>query len=111
MANKVNDALTDFVRGKVTRRSFVERLVALGVTMPVIGSFLDATASLAAESPYPVTGDVKEGSGGNLVIGQESNWDVLDPALGTGAVTWRTCLYQIYESLVSRDLDNPQGIG
>ena len=58
-----------------------------------------------------MTGDLKEGSGGNLVVGQESNWDVLDPALGTGAVTWRTCLYQIYEFLVSRDLDNPQGVG
>ena len=35
---------------------------------------------------------------------------MLDPCLGTGAVTWRTCLYQIYESLVSRDMDNPAGL-
>ncbi len=111
MANQVNDALTDLVRGKITRRAFVERLVALGVGGQAIGALLDSTAALAAEAPYPMTGDMKEGSGGNLVVGQESNWDVLDPALGTGAVTWRTCLYQIYESLVSRDLDNPQGVG
>jgi peptide/nickel transport system substrate-binding protein len=111
MGNKVNDALTDLVRGKITRRTFVERLVALGVAMPAIDSFLKTTAALAADSRYSITGDMTEGSGGNLVVGQESNWDVLDPALGTGAVTWRTCLYQIYESLVSRDLDNPQGVG
>jgi peptide/nickel transport system substrate-binding protein len=111
VVNRVDDALTDLVRGKITRRTFVERMAALGMTAPLIGSLLEATAAIAAESPYPVTGDMKEGSGGNLVVGQESNWDVLDPALGTGAVTWRTCLYQIYESLVSRDLDNPQGIG
>jgi len=111
MAKKVDDALTDLVRGKISRRVFIARLAALGVAMPVIGSLLKASAALATESPFPVTGDMAEGSGGNLVVGQESNWDVLDPALGTGAVTWRTCLYQIYESLVSRDLDNPEGIG
>jgi peptide/nickel transport system substrate-binding protein len=111
MGKKVDDALTDLVRGRITRRVFVERLVALGVAAPTIGSLLQASAAVAANAAYPVTGDMADGSGGNLVVGQESNWDVLDPALGTGAVTWRTCLYQIYESLVSRDLDNPQGIG
>ena len=58
MAKKVDDALTDLVRGKITRRVFIERLVALGVAMPVIGSLLKANAALAAESPYPITGDM-----------------------------------------------------
>jgi len=111
MSKKLDDALTDLVRGKITRRVFVQRLAALGVAMPAIQSLLKAGAAVAAESPYPMSGDLAEGSGGNLVIGQESNWDVLDPALGTGAVTWRTCLYQIYESLVARELDNPSGGG
>jgi peptide/nickel transport system substrate-binding protein len=109
MAQKVDDALNDFVHGRLSRRDFVTRAAALGLAAPTIAALLQGAAA-AAEAGYPVTGPMEEGSGGTLVVGQESNWDVLDPCLGTGAVTWRTCLYQIYESLVSRDMDNPAGL-
>ena len=42
MTNQVNDALTDLVRGKITRRAFVERLIALGVATPAIGALLSS---------------------------------------------------------------------
>ncbi len=109
MANRIDDALTDLLHGRLTRRGFVERVAAVGVGLPAAAALLQGAAQ-AAEAGYPVTGPMEEGSGGTLVVGQESNWDVLDPCLGTGAVTWRTCLYQIYESLVSRDMDNPVGL-
>ena len=109
MTNRIDDALTDLLHGRLTRRGFVERAAAIGLGSPVIAALLQGAAG-AAEAGYPVTGPMEEGSGGTLVVGQELNWDVLDPCLGTGAVTWRTCLYQIYESLVSRDMDNPVGL-
>jgi peptide/nickel transport system substrate-binding protein len=110
MTNKVDDALTDLISGRLTRRAFVERVAVLGLSLPAIGALLSSVAAQAADAGYPVTGPMEEGRGGTIVVGQESNWDVLDPCLGTGAVTWRTCLYQIYESLVSRDMDNPTGL-
>ena len=110
MGQRIDDALTDLVHGKLSRRDFTVRAAATGLSAAAIGALLRATPAAAAESAFPITGPMQEGSGGTLVVGQESNWDVLDPCLGTGAVTWRTCLYQIYESLVSRDMDNPQGL-
>ncbi|MBN8996608.1 MAG: hypothetical protein J0H63_08745 [Rhizobiales bacterium] len=110
MTNKLNDALTDLVKGKISRRAFMQRAVALGVSASVVGSLLEATASAEESGAFPVSGPQGEGSGGTLVVGQESNWDVLDPALGTGAVTWRTCLYQIYENLANREMNNPEGL-
>jgi len=106
----IDEALTDLVHGKLSRRDFTARAAAMGLSMTAIGVLLRATSAMAADVGFPVEGPVKEGSGGTLVVGQESNWDVLDPCLGTGAVTWRTCLYQIYESLVSREMDNPSGL-
>lgn len=110
MNRRIDAALKDLMAGKLTRRGFAERAAALGLAVPVIAALLRGAAAEAAESGFPVTGPMEQGSGGTIVIGQESNWDVLDPCLGTGAVTWRTCLYQIYESLVARDMDNPAGV-
>lgn len=110
MTDKIDDALTDLLRGRMTRRAFAARSAALGLSATAIAAVLRTTTGAAAEGGFPVTGPMQDGAGGTLVVGQESNWDVLDPCLGTGAVTWRTCLYQIYESLVSRDMDNPVGL-
>ena len=108
MAKHIDDALTDLVRGRISRRTFIRRLSALGFSLSTISTL--AEAAFGAQDPFPSVGPKGEGSGGTLVVGQESNWDVLDPALGTGAVTWRTCLYQIYEPLVNREVDNPDGL-
>ncbi|WP_158801428.1 MULTISPECIES: ABC transporter substrate-binding protein [unclassified Acidisoma] len=112
MTRSVDGALTDLVHGKLSRRDFAAHAAALGLSVTAISALLRSAPAEAAASDavFPITGPMQDGSGGTLVVGQESNWDVLDPCLGTGAVTWRTCLYQIYESLVAREMDNPSGL-
>ncbi len=114
MDAQIEGALTDLVHGRISRRQFVSRAAALGVSMSVIGALVQACSSGSSSQPsattFPVAGPTEAGSGGALLIGQESDMDVLDPALGTGAVTWRACLYSIYESLVERELNNPRGL-
>src|SRR5579859_4938124 len=115
MSEQLDAAIGDLIHGRMTRRQFVVRAVALGVSAGVIGALLQACQSGGSTgtqaTSFVVNGPLEDGSGGTLVIGQESDMDVLDPALGTGAVTWRACLYSIYESLVTRELDNPTGVG
>lgn len=116
MSEQLDAAIGDLIHGRMTRRQFVVRAMALGVSAGVIGALLQACQSGGGSSSpqatsFVINGPLEDGSGGTLVIGQESDMDVLDPALGTGAVTWRACLYSIYESLVTRELDNPSGVG
>lgn len=121
----LEDAAAAVLAGRMTRRSFMLRAVELGVSVSAAGAILaacqnassPAAASSASAGPsaggsaqgYPVSGPMGDGSGGTLILGQESDMDVLDPALGVGAVTWRTVLYQLYESLATRELNNPDG--
>jgi peptide/nickel transport system substrate-binding protein len=129
---QIQQAIDGALSGRLSRRQFMRRAAALGMSATAVSAVLAACGSTAQTSapaasaqqggatasgasgglsnPYPVTGPQASGSGGTLIIGQESDMDVLDPALGTGAVTWRACLYQIYESLAARQLNSPSGI-
>ncbi|MFQ5593996.1 MAG: ABC transporter substrate-binding protein [Anaerolineae bacterium] len=79
----------------------------------LVGSLLVAVVFLAAGCRPGVTptsapaSPTKRGrcpvTGGSLVIGMESEADVLDPHASSGWVTHRV-IYQIYESLVAEDL-------
>ena len=117
----LEDAVKAVIEGRITRRAFMLRAVGLGVSVSVAGAILAAcqNAATTSQAPasggggaqaFPVSGPTGDGSGGTLILGQESDMDVLDPALGVGAVTWRTVLYQVYESLATRELNNPDGV-
>jgi peptide/nickel transport system substrate-binding protein len=117
---ELEDAVAKLMSGRITRRAFMARALAAGLTVSAAGAIIAACSSQPDKSVapsgatgaegFPVSGPVGEGSGGTLILGQESDMDVLDPALGVGAVTWRTVLYQVYESLATRELNNPEGI-
>lgn len=95
---------------KVTRRRFVAGVGAAAGALALPASGVAGRRSARASAPdFVVSGPQASGKGGRLIIGQESDMDVLDPCLGTGAVTWRAVLYQVYESLVGRELNNPKG--
>ena len=122
---RIEEAVAKVLTGQLTRRKFMIRAAELGLTVSAAGAILAACAAktntaagssgpsasgAAGAGSYPVSGEMGDGSGGTLILGQESDMDVLDPALGVGAVTWRTVLYQVYESLATRELNNPEGI-
>jgi peptide/nickel transport system substrate-binding protein len=101
--------------GKVSRSSFLKAACALGLSLSAASLALELGGDVAGAEPLAaqgmvVAGPQGNGRGGTMIVGQESDMDVLDPCLGTGAVTWRAVLYQVYESLVSRELNNPRGL-
>jgi peptide/nickel transport system substrate-binding protein len=86
-----------FVEGRIGRRDFLRRSAGIGAS----SSALAVLASLGL--PRPGSAQEKPKRGGTLIIGKESELDILDPHSAGGWVTWRVSK-QMHEGLIDEDL-------
>src|SRR5262245_51735601 len=86
-----------FVEGRITRRDFLQRSAQIGAS----AAAASVLTGLGLARPAHAQGQPKRG--GTLVIGKESELDILDPHSAGGWVTWRVSK-QMHEGLIDEDL-------
>ncbi|MDB4836862.1 ABC transporter substrate-binding protein [Marinomonas sp.] len=91
------DLLKQLELGKISRREFLGRMVATGVTVGAASSLITQSVFAATESPK---------KGGRLVVGTEaaSTNDSLDPTKFNSTTNYLIA-YAVYDPLVNRGLD------
>jgi peptide/nickel transport system substrate-binding protein len=98
---EIRGLLDDVRAGRLSRREFVQIMVAFGLTVPLAGQLL-AGAGFARTSPRPASAPTKRGGGGAL---RALSWDapsLLNPILALGLKDWNACAL-FYEPLVYFD--------
>ena len=103
MNEKMLHDLVDQVRdGRLPRRDFIARMVALGVGLPLASAMLaDVARAQAPEAPYKPT---KRGGGGPLRLLLWQGPTLLNPHFATGTKDQEGCR-PFYESLARYDAD------
>ena len=65
--HELRATLDDVTHGRITRRWFIERMLALGIVAPVASEML-ASVGVATAAPQPTFTPTKRGGGGSLKI-------------------------------------------
>jgi peptide/nickel transport system substrate-binding protein len=100
----IRELLRDVERGRLSRRGFVQTMVALGLGAPLAGRML-ASAGLAHAQPRPAAGPPRRGGGGQLKVLAWDAPNLLNPVLAVGLKDWNAAGL-FYEPLASF---NPEG--
>ena len=95
--------LDDVTHGRVTRRWFIERMLALGIAAPLAREML-ASVGVATAAPQGTFTPTKRGGGGPLKILMSSAPTILNPRLAVGTKDWDASRI-FYEPLASYDAD------
>ena len=95
--------LDDVTRRRVTRRWFIERMLALGIATPLASEML-ASVGLATAAPQATFTPTKRGGGGPLKILMWPAPTILNPRLAVGTKDWDASRI-FYEPLASYDAD------
>ena len=98
--------VADVAEGRLSRRAFVRRMVALGLTAPLAGTMLAAGAG-AAEAPVPAPAryePTKAGGGGPLKLLFWQGPTLLNPHFAIGTKDQEACRI-FYEPLAAWDDD------
>ena len=93
----IRNLLDDVKAGRLSRRAFVQTMVALGLAMPIASQLL-AGAGLAQAPARPAAAPTRRGGGGQL---RTLSWDapnLLNPILAVGLKDWNACAL-FYEPL------------
>jgi peptide/nickel transport system substrate-binding protein len=94
------ELVEDFQKGRMSRRQFAKRAIALGMAGPVITSIVTAGPTLAAPArPVPARTTRYQESGGVLVFGAWQTPDTLDPQK-TGLAATGRLISNVFDLLV-----------
>jgi len=97
------ELVTEFKSGRINRREFAKRAMALGLSGPVITSIILASPSMATAAPAPASSTVarlQEG-GGTFVFGAWQTPDTMDPQK-TGLAATGRILANVFDPLLWR---------
>lgn len=96
------ELVDEFKSGRINRREFAKRALALGVSGPVITSIIMASPSMAAPvNKAAFTGARNQATGGTLVFGAWQTPDTMDPQK-TGLAATGRILANVFDPLVWR---------
>jgi peptide/nickel transport system substrate-binding protein len=96
------ELVEDFKAGRMNRRTFAKRAMAIGMTGPVITSIIMASPSMAAPAGRPLPARAhRQASGGTLVFGAWQTPDTMDPQK-TGLAATGRILANVFDPLVWR---------
>src|SRR5215467_14488963 len=95
--------LNDVTLGRVTRRWFIEHMIALGIAAPLAGQML-ASVGLTPAAAQPTFTPKKRGGGGALKILSWQASTLLNPRLAVGTKDWDASRI-FFEPLASYDAD------
>lgn len=97
-----SELVEDFKAGRMDRRTFAKRAIAIGMTGPVITSIIMASPAMAAPAGRAVPLRARrQGSGGTLVFGAWQTPDTMDPQK-TGLAATGRILANVFDPLVWR---------
>jgi len=97
-----NELVDEFKAGRMNRREFAKRAMALGMTGPVITSIVLASPSNAGAAALPaVRGRALHQTGGTFVFGAWQTPDTMDPQK-TGLAATGRILANVFDPLVWR---------
>src|SRR5262249_126064 len=98
------ELVEDFKAGRMSRRDFVKRATAIGMTAPVTASIVMASPAMAGPAPRtPGLRTRAQGKpGGTFVFGAWQDPDTLDPHT-TGLAATSRILIHIYDPLLWRN--------
>ena len=95
--------LNDVTLGRVTRRWFIEHMIALGIAAPLASQML-ASVGVAPAAAQPMFTPKKRGGGGALKILSWQASTLLNPRLAVGTKDWDASRI-FFEPLASYDAD------
>jgi len=101
--HELHATLDDVTHGRVTRRWFIERMLALGVAAPLASEMLASVGVATAASQATFT-PTKRGGGGSVKILMWLAPTILNPRLAVGTKDWDASRI-FYEPLASYDAD------
>jgi len=101
--HELRATLDDVTHGRITRRWFIERMLALGIVAPVASEML-ASVGVATAAQQPTFTPTKRGGGGSLRILTWQAPTILNPRLAVGTKDWDASRI-FYEPLASYDAD------
>ena len=101
--HELRAAVDDVSVGRITRRQFIDRMLALGVAAPLTGEML-ASIGVAPAAAQPTFTPAKRGGGGALKILMWQAPTLLNPRLAVGTKDWDASRI-FYEPLASFDAD------
>ena len=96
------ELINAFTSGRMNRRTFAARALALGMTVPAISSIIGGTSALAAPANRPQPRRGRNQSGGQFIFGAWQDPDTLDPHT-TGLAATSRILIHILDPLVWRN--------
>jgi peptide/nickel transport system substrate-binding protein len=98
------ELVEDFKAGRISRRDFVKRAAAIGMTAPVITSIVMASPAMAGPATRPAARPARAQAktGGTFTFGAWQDPDTLDPQT-TGLAATSRILIHIYDPLLWRN--------
>jgi peptide/nickel transport system substrate-binding protein len=100
---ELRDLIADVKAGQLSRRDFVQRMIAVGLTAPMAGMMLSQSGVAMAENAIPYK-PTKAGGGGSLKILYWQAVTLLNPHFAVGTKDQDGCRI-FYESLAGWDQD------
>jgi peptide/nickel transport system substrate-binding protein len=95
------ELVEDFKTGRISRREFTKRAIALGISGPVITSIIMASPAMAGPASISTRLARAQESGGTLVFGAWQTPDTMDPQK-TGLAATGRILANVFDPLVWR---------